>query len=235
MMQQLIDISSYNNKSPSAPGKYHKIEDDTKYENIRVVARFRPPNKIETQYSIKNIDVLNDFPIFEGEKYVSLEESGNIAKNINSKYIKIMLDRMYNYNISQKELFYDIGLPIINAALQGNNTCILAYGQTGSGKTFTVKKHDQFVQMCMYNICTIECFFGFSCSICIHFFLTDVWPSIFSQPAKFWSSSQMHNIPFPIIGKAFITQFFILCPARISHNYGNGTDLQKYNLGFVEF
>lgn len=36
------------------------------------------------------------------------------------------------------QVFADLGVPVLNAAFQGYNACVLAYGQTGSGKTYTM-------------------------------------------------------------------------------------------------
>ncbi|KAI1294184.1 Kinesin-like protein KIF13A [Halotydeus destructor] len=38
----------------------------------------------------------------------------------------------------QEDVFGDLGLPVLEATLQGYNGCIFAYGQTGSGKSFSM-------------------------------------------------------------------------------------------------
>ncbi|KAL1523371.1 hypothetical protein AB1Y20_018315 [Prymnesium parvum] len=39
---------------------------------------------------------------------------------------------------SQADVFNVAGMPLVEATLAGNNTCLFAYGQTGSGKTFSM-------------------------------------------------------------------------------------------------
>ena len=39
---------------------------------------------------------------------------------------------------TQREAFLCCGLPMLEAALEGNRACLFAYGQTGSGKTFSL-------------------------------------------------------------------------------------------------
>ena len=39
---------------------------------------------------------------------------------------------------SQEQVYSDLGVPVVKAALAGYNSCVFAYGQTGSGKTYTM-------------------------------------------------------------------------------------------------
>ena len=44
---------------------------------------------------------------------------------------------------ADQELVYKhIGLPVVKAAFEGFNACVLAYGQTGTGKTHTMMGAD---------------------------------------------------------------------------------------------
>lgn len=36
------------------------------------------------------------------------------------------------------QVFKDLGVPVLQSAFDGYNTCVFAYGQTGSGKTYTM-------------------------------------------------------------------------------------------------
>lgn len=45
-------------------------------------------------------------------------------------------DGVFDTNSTQAEVLNRVGLPVLNAVLQGYHGCIFAYGQTGSGKTF---------------------------------------------------------------------------------------------------
>jgi len=48
------------------------------------------------------------------------------------------LDRVFNPQTQQKEVYEFVGKEMINDVLQGYNGTIFAYGQTSSGKTFTM-------------------------------------------------------------------------------------------------
>ena len=39
---------------------------------------------------------------------------------------------------TQREAFLYCGMPMLEAALEGQRACLFAYGQTGSGKTFSL-------------------------------------------------------------------------------------------------
>ena len=39
---------------------------------------------------------------------------------------------------SQADIFHVCGLPMVDATIKGQNTCLFAYGQTGAGKTFSM-------------------------------------------------------------------------------------------------
>jgi hypothetical protein len=47
-------------------------------------------------------------------------------------------DNSYSSDISQQQVFEDIGRPVLGASFAGFNTCIFAYGQTGSGKSYAM-------------------------------------------------------------------------------------------------
>lgn len=51
---------------------------------------------------------------------------------------KYEFDGVFDTESSQAEVFAGVGLPVLNAVLEGYHGCIFAYGQTGSGKTFTL-------------------------------------------------------------------------------------------------
>lgn len=49
------------------------------------------------------------------------------------------LDTIY---ASQQTIHDDVGEPLVEHVLKGNNACVLAYGSTGSGKSFTLFGHE---------------------------------------------------------------------------------------------
>ena len=54
-----------------------------------------------------------------------------IMKYVYSGLVKLNL-------LFTKQVFADLGVPILDSAFQGYNACVFAYGQTGSGKTYTM-------------------------------------------------------------------------------------------------
>ena len=47
-------------------------------------------------------------------------------------------DGIFEQSATQRDVFTEVGVPIVQSAVEGYNTCILAYGQTGSGKTYSM-------------------------------------------------------------------------------------------------
>lgn len=47
-------------------------------------------------------------------------------------------DAVLGVEATQREAFLMCGLPMLEAALDGQRACLFAYGQTGSGKTFSL-------------------------------------------------------------------------------------------------
>ena len=90
-------------------------------ENIRVVARFRPPSAREAGSAQK-------FRFGHDGRSVSL--SGDDAT-------AFALDQVLPPEATQDDTYQHVSA-IVEAVLQGYNGTILAYGQTGSGKTHSV-------------------------------------------------------------------------------------------------
>merc|ERR1719440_78641 len=49
---------------------------------------------------------------------------------------RFQFDQTFNLEATQREVYDDIALPLVNDVLQGYHGTILAYGQTGGGKTY---------------------------------------------------------------------------------------------------
>ena len=49
-----------------------------------------------------------------------------------------MFTSVYGPECNQAEVFRSCGLPLVDATMRGQKTCLFAYGQTGSGKTFSM-------------------------------------------------------------------------------------------------
>ena len=79
-----------------------------------------------------------------GDKQIQIETPGTHKHGHSSNY-------KFNYDHSfwsvdstgpgfanQEAVYAEIGVPVVQSAFAGFNTCVLAYGQTGTGKTYTM-------------------------------------------------------------------------------------------------
>lgn len=95
---------------------------------IKVVARFRPQNKIELNAGSEQVV---DFPSAESCTINSKENSGAFT-----------FDRVFPTNTPQHDVFDYSIRSTVDDVLAGYNGTVFAYGQTGSGKTFTMMGAD---------------------------------------------------------------------------------------------
>ncbi|TFK29955.1 kinesin heavy chain [Coprinopsis marcescibilis] len=102
--------------------------------NIKVVCRFRPVNKIEER---EGGDVVVSFSDnFTTAFMRSAQLSSGPEKD------GFTFDRVFPMNTNQLEIF-EYGIKdIVKDVLDGYNGTVFAYGQTGSGKTFTMMGSD---------------------------------------------------------------------------------------------
>ncbi|OQR84285.1 kinesin-like protein KIF15-A-like isoform X2 [Achlya hypogyna] len=96
-------------------------------ENIRCMVRVRPMP--ESPISRRCIEL--DLPT----QSITV---GTHAK-LPSDHRRFAVDGIFPEESSQEYVFTKVGLPVVEAVLQGYNGCIFAYGQTGSGKTHTMQ------------------------------------------------------------------------------------------------
>lgn len=102
------------------------VADDSKEESIQVCCRFRPQNQMERAQSGK----------------ICIEVPDNTTVHVPSTDHTFVLDRVFRWDASQKEVYDYAAKPIINAVLRGFNGTVFAYGQTSSGKTYTMEGPD---------------------------------------------------------------------------------------------
>ncbi|KAF7727231.1 hypothetical protein EC973_007844 [Apophysomyces ossiformis] len=97
--------------------------------NIKVVCRFRPQNKLEIREGGVPIVEIHD----EGTG-LSLK-----GKEANQNY---SFDKVFGMETKQQEVFEYSIKSIVDDVVAGYNGTVFAYGQTGSGKTFTMMGSD---------------------------------------------------------------------------------------------
>lgn len=103
------------------------MADGSSEETIKVCCRFRPQNAMEKQHN--------------GKICVEVPDNGNTVYVPSSDHT-FLLDKVFRWDSSQREVYEYAAKPIINAVLKGFNGTVFAYGQTGSGKTFTMEGSD---------------------------------------------------------------------------------------------
>jgi kinesin family member 5 len=95
---------------------------------IKVVARFRPQNKIELA---AGSDTIVEFPS---------EDTCNVTSN--EANAAFTFDRVFNTTTRQQDVFDYSIRSTVDDVLAGYNGTVFAYGQTGSGKTYTMMGAD---------------------------------------------------------------------------------------------
>ena len=95
-------------------------------DNIQVAIRVRPLNSREVHST-------------ENKKCIQVNRGQNsVGISINSFSKTFAYDFVLDMDMTQEDIFDNIGKPIASSILCGYNGSIFAYGQTGSGKTYTI-------------------------------------------------------------------------------------------------
>ncbi|KAI6087815.1 kinesin-domain-containing protein [Hypoxylon rubiginosum] len=92
--------------------------------SIKVVARFRPQNKIELASG--------------GEPIVSFDGPDTCAINSQEAAGSFTFDRVFDMQCKQADIFDYSIRPTVDDILNGYNGTVFAYGQTGAGKSYTM-------------------------------------------------------------------------------------------------
>ncbi|KAG6015803.1 Kinesin heavy chain [Claviceps pusilla] len=92
--------------------------------SIKVVARFRPQNRVELESGGKPIVT------FSSEDSCSLD-----SKEAQGTFT---FDRVFDMNCKQQDIFDFSIRPTVDDILNGYNGTVFAYGQTGAGKSYTM-------------------------------------------------------------------------------------------------
>ncbi|KAK8207330.1 kinesin heavy chain [Phyllosticta capitalensis] len=98
------------------------------YNSIKVVARFRPQNKIELASG--------------GQPIVSFQSEDTCSIQSNEAAGEFTFDRVFDMNSRQGDIFDFSIRPTVDDILNGYNGTVFAYGQTGAGKSYTMMGSD---------------------------------------------------------------------------------------------
>jgi hypothetical protein len=97
------------------------------WDAVQVAVRVRPMSEEERAQKARSC-----VEVDSSSGSVRLEY-GSIAFKDDKQFV---FDFVYGTESRQHSLFDDLGLPQVEAVLQGFSTCVLAYGAAGSGKTY---------------------------------------------------------------------------------------------------
>ena len=92
--------------------------------NIKVVARFRPQNKIELAHG--------------GEPIVKFEGEDTCGLNSTEMTAPFTFDRVFGMSSQQSDIFDFSIRSTVEDVMNGYNGTVFAYGQTGAGKSYTM-------------------------------------------------------------------------------------------------
>jgi kinesin family protein 5 len=95
---------------------------------IKVVARFRPQNRIEREAN--------------SEQVVSFQSKETLTVSSKDASPSFTFDRVFPINTAQQDVFDYSIRGTVDDVLAGYNGTVFAYGQTGSGKTYTMMGAD---------------------------------------------------------------------------------------------
>ncbi|MCJ1310618.1 Kinesin heavy chain [Agyrium rufum] len=98
------------------------------YNTIKVVARFRPPNKTEIASG--------------GEHIVAFDTEDTCSINSREAAGAFTFDRVFDTQSRQSDVFDFSIRPTVDDILNGYNGTVFAYGQTGAGKSYTMMGAD---------------------------------------------------------------------------------------------
>ncbi|MCJ1398018.1 Kinesin heavy chain [Xylographa trunciseda] len=98
------------------------------YNTIKVVARFRPPNKAELASG--------------GETIVDFETEDTCSITSKEAEAAFTFDRVFDISSRQADVFNFSIRPTVDDILNGYNGTVFAYGQTGAGKSYTMMGSD---------------------------------------------------------------------------------------------
>ncbi|XP_041378535.1 kinesin-like protein unc-104 isoform X3 [Gigantopelta aegis] len=105
--------------------------------SVKVAVRVRPFNNREINRGSENIIYMNGKTTAITNPKVSSKDHEIKSFNFDYSYWSHTTPEDPNF-ATQKQVYDDIGLEMLDHAFEGYNVCIFAYGQTGSGKSYTM-------------------------------------------------------------------------------------------------
>lgn len=152
-------------------------------ERVQVVVRCRPLLSTE---------------IADGRKSCVIVDTVNSSIQVRNPKMQadmapktFTFDRAYDSSSTQRQIYQDVGHPIVHSVMSGYNGTVLVYGQTASGKTFTMDGPDDPPGIYM----PVPLSFNISAVI-------GLFVRFLTSPIKlfFWSCPRKRPVTLPTIG-----------------------------------
>ncbi|CEF59380.1 Kinesin-like protein KIF1B [Strongyloides ratti] len=103
--------------------------------SVKVAVRVRPFNSREILNDSKCVlSVQNNTTTISGSSGIGPPQT----HSFNYDYSYWSFNKNDNHFVSQKQVYNELGVEMLEHAFQGYNVCIFAYGQTGAGKSYTM-------------------------------------------------------------------------------------------------
>ncbi|XP_015597469.1 kinesin-like protein KIF23 [Cephus cinctus] len=116
--------------STRKPATRQRFQNSASKEPVHVYCRLRP---MQYPTDVSCMRVISDTTI-----NISPPESASNLRNGTAKEIQTIFSRVFTADVSQREVFRVVALPLVENLIQGRNGLLFAYGVTGSGKTYTM-------------------------------------------------------------------------------------------------
>lgn len=114
------------NYCPRTPSRHKQTSSDA----LQVFCRVRPTC---TNDSESCVAIISDSMI----QLTVPENSINYKSGVTAKY-NYSFQKVFGDSCSQREVFDDVALPLVERLIKGSNGLLFTYGVTGSGKTYTM-------------------------------------------------------------------------------------------------
>lgn len=114
---------------------------------MEVYARIRPVADEDAETCVRVLD--------EGNLMLEIPECSNAYRTGHVKKVVYSFSKIFDETVGQKEIFNDLGLPLVKDLLEGKNGLLFSYGVTGSGKTYSMigNQHEPgILQRCLDTV-----------------------------------------------------------------------------------
>ena len=135
-----INLTTTRNKQ-----KHQPHYQNGRVEPVEVYCRIRPlpsllssSDKERADFNACCLKLLDEYNLV-----MQIPECSSAFKNGQVKQLFYSFHKIFSEASTQKEIFEEIGLPLVRDLLSGKNGLLFTYGVTGSGKTYSMLGNQQ--------------------------------------------------------------------------------------------